>query len=109
MKALVTGATGLIGGHLTKELSHPILLGRETPTPALLAGRDVVFHLAGEPVASGRWTSAKKRRIRESRVLGTRKLVKAIEDLSERPQVLVVASAVGIYGEDDDETVRATI
>jgi len=64
---------------------------------------DTVFHLAGEPVAGGRWSEDKKRRILESRELGTRRLVDAIAQSSERPRVLVSASAVGYYGSRDDE------
>jgi uncharacterized protein (TIGR01777 family) len=64
----------------------------------------VVFNLAGDPVASGRWTAAKKARIRDSRVLGTRNLVAALAKLEQRPRVLVSASAVGYYGDRGDET-----
>ena len=74
------------------------------PPPAeALSGIDVVFHLAGEPVAEGRWTADKKRAIRESRVEGTRNLVAALRSLQKRPAVLVVASAVGFYGDRGDE------
>ncbi|HEX6240185.1 MAG TPA: TIGR01777 family oxidoreductase, partial [Polyangiales bacterium] len=65
---------------------------------------DVVFHLAGDPVAEGRWTHEKKRRIRDSRVLGTRNLVAGFAALRQRPSVLVSASAVGYYGDRGDET-----
>jgi uncharacterized protein (TIGR01777 family) len=64
-----------------------------------------VIHLLGEPVAEGRWTADKKRRIHDSRVIGTRHLVSAIEALpaAARPKVLVSASAVGYYGDRGDE------
>ena len=62
-----------------------------------------VFHLAGEPVAEGRWTKAKKASIRDSRVAGTKHLVEALGKLDRRPEVLVSASAVGIYGSRGDE------
>jgi uncharacterized protein (TIGR01777 family) len=77
------------------------------PAPAAaFEGVDAIFHLAGEPVASGRWTPEKKRRIRDSRVLGTRHLVAALEALPALPRVLVSASAVGFYGDRGDEELR---
>ncbi len=75
----------------------------EEPPPAAFDGVDAVFHLAGDPIAEGRWTAAKKQRIRESRVLGTRHLVDALGKLQRRPSVLVSASAVGCYGSRGDE------
>ena len=62
-----------------------------------------MFHLAGEPVAEGRWTKAKKARIRDSRVAGTKHLVERLRKLERRPEVLVSASAVGIYGSRGDD------
>jgi len=53
-------------------------------------------------VGDGRWTPQRKRRIHDSRVLGTRSLIATLENLSVRPQVLVSASAVGYYGEGKD-------
>jgi hypothetical protein len=73
------------------------------PPPQAFEGVDAVFHLAGDPVASGRWTAAKKRSIRESRELGTRHLVQALRQLPSRPKVLVSASATGWYGDRGDE------
>jgi uncharacterized protein (TIGR01777 family) len=126
MKTLVTGATGFIGKHLLAQLDRPVVLSRDAakaerelsslsaqaftwnsmsgPPPAeAFSGVDVVFNLAGEPVADRRWNAAKKVAIRESRVIGTRNLVDAIARLSQRPRVLVSASAVGYYGERGDE------
>jgi uncharacterized protein (TIGR01777 family) len=57
----------------------------------------------GEPAADGRWTAEKKRRIRDSRVVGTRNLVAGLAALDKRPRVLVSASAVGYYGDRGDE------
>ena len=92
MKALVTGATGWVGRRLLGHLEAPVVLCREPadahrtlhcveahgwdaelgPPPIdALRGVDAVYHLAGEPVAPGRWTAEKKRRIRNSRVIGT--------------------------------------
>ena len=124
MKALVTGATGFIGRRLLPRLKWPAALTRDPeragtalanveihrwepeagppPTDAF-RGVDTVFHLAGESVAAGRWSAARKQRIRDSRVLGTRHLVAALAALKERPAVLVSASAIGYYGDRGDE------
>lgn len=64
-----------------------------------LNGVDAVVHLAGENIASGRWTKAKKERIRDSRVNGTRNLCESLSLLPEPPRVLVCASAIGYYGD----------
>jgi uncharacterized protein (TIGR01777 family) len=61
----------------------------------LVSGFDAVVHLAGESIV-GRWTESKKRRIRESRVLGTRNLAEALAKASPRPSVLVCASRLDI-------------
>jgi len=124
MRALITGATGLVGRHLLGRIENPVVLSRNPdearrrlgsveahawnpaggPAPAeALRGVEVVFNLAGEPVADGRWSDEKKRRIRDSRVAGTRNLVSAFATLETRPKVLVSASAVGYYGDRGDE------
>ncbi len=76
----------------------------EPPPASALAGADGVIHLLGEPVAQ-RWTEEAKRRIRDSRVLGTRMLVAGLNDLAEdaRPRVLVSQSATGFYGPSGDQ------
>lgn len=125
MRTVVTGGTGLIGRALLSRLpASAIVLSRgerpvappagasevvrwapeagPPPTHAL-RGADVVFNLAGEPAADGRWTAEKKRRIRDSRVIGTRNLVAGLAALDRRPSVLVSASAVGFYGDRGDE------
>ncbi|MBA4015892.1 MAG: TIGR01777 family protein [Pirellula sp.] len=127
MKAVVTGATGFVGRELLKQLDHPIVLSRNAvkakqslgsgvrvfewdplsgPAPAeAFAGADAVFHLAGEPVAEGRWTPAKKKLLLESRTTGTANLVRGLEAAgNDRPPVLVSASAIGYYGSRGDET-----
>ena len=124
MKALVTGATGLIGRQLLRSIENPVVLSRRPgearrllgsveaqlwepesePAPSdALRGTEVVFNFAGEPVSEGRWTDEKKRRIRASRVVGTRNLVAGLALLKSRPRVLVSASAVGYYGDRGDE------
>jgi uncharacterized protein (TIGR01777 family) len=63
-----------------------------------LEGYEAVVNLAGEPLASSRWTEAKKREIRRSRVETTQALVQALASLGQKPQVLISSSAVGYYG-----------
>jgi uncharacterized protein len=127
MRALITGATGFVGRRLAERLERPVVLSRrparatellgdveayawepEAAPPPAEALRDVeaVFHLAGEPVAAGRWTAARKARIRSSRVESTRNLVAALEASPARPRVLVSASAVGYYGSRGDEVLE---
>ncbi len=73
-------------------------------SPAALEGFDAVIHLAGENIAGGRWTAAKKSRIRESRVRGTKLLAESLARLgSGRPRVLVAASDIGYYCDRGDE------
>jgi hypothetical protein len=131
MRALVTGATGFIGPRLLELLDRPVVLSRnadrarqelskyeveayswdpmEGPPPAkAFEGVDTVFHLAGESVAAGRWTARQKRRIRESREVGTRNLVDALRKLDKRPKVFVSASAVGYYGSRGNDVLDET-
>lgn len=68
-----------------------------------LEGCDAVIHLAGEGVASGRWTAAKMAAIRDSRVEGTRLIARTVAALKQRPRVLVVASGVHYYGDRGDQ------
>jgi hypothetical protein len=67
--------------------------------PASLEGIDAVVHLAGENIASGRWTPERKARIRDSRVKGTRTLCETLARLTQPPKVLLSASAIGYYGD----------
>ena len=117
MIILVTGSTGFIGSALVPFLTaggHTVRrLVRSEPTGEAefrwqpesesidmkgLEGVDVVVHLAGENIAAGRWTPAKKARILDSRVKGTRLLCESLAELAEPPKVLVCSSGVGYYG-----------
>jgi len=121
----ITGASGFIGRRLMKLLSasgHTLhVLSRHAgtnlppnvrlsvwdaltgpPPETSLRDAEAVIHLAGEPVAQ-RWTAEAKRRIRESRVQGTRSLVEALSKLSHGPRALICASAIGYYGSRGDE------
>lgn len=69
-----------------------------------LSGCDAVIHLAGEPLAAGRWTPARKAEILASRSIGTEKLVEAIAQANPRPQVLISTSAIGYYGTSETVT-----
>jgi hypothetical protein len=105
MNVGVTGATGFLGRRVIAELANaghsPHSLARN-PSPESLNSVNAIIHLAGEPVAQ-RWTPEAKQRIYASRVDGTRNLVNAISKNSHRPEVLVCASAIGIYGSREDE------
>jgi uncharacterized protein (TIGR01777 family) len=73
------------------------------PPEAALAGVETVVNLVGEPMAEGRWTEARKKKLRDSRVVGTRSLVDALRGVSPRPKLLISASGVGYYGDRGDE------
>ncbi len=70
-----------------------------------LEGCDGIVHLAGENIGSGRWTAGRKQKIVESRTLGTRAVVSAIEKMESKPKVLVSGSGIGYYGNRGDEIV----
>ncbi|MEU8710716.1 TIGR01777 family oxidoreductase [Streptomyces sp. NPDC048663] len=120
----VAGASGLIGKALVDSLradGHEVvrLVRRAADGPgevcwdpegqyvdtAGLAGCDAVVNLAGAGIGDHRWTDAYKRRIRDSRVLGTAALAKAVAALDEPPRVFVSGSAMGFYGETGDRAV----
>lgn len=122
MKILITGATGMIGSQLTAFLQggghtvHRLTRGQPASDtdiqwdpaasvldPAKLEGFDAVVHLAGENVGEGRWTEAKKARIRDSRIQGTSLLARTLARLERKPKVLVAASAIGFYGDRPGE------
>ena len=123
----VTGATGLIGaalvarfrarGHVVRRLLRSAKNATPddvvwdpasgAPPAGALEGVDAVVHLAGEPVAH-RWTQARKRAIRDSRVRSTEHLAAALGRLSTRPRVFLSGSAVGYYGDRGDLPVDET-
>lgn len=124
-RVLVSGASGPIGAALLPSLeqvgAEVVRLVRrpsrntseiswnplsEEPASGLsssvVSGFDTVIHLAGETVM-GRWTEAKKKAIRDSRVRGTRNLATALSRTESKPRVLICASAIGFYGDRNDE------
>jgi uncharacterized protein (TIGR01777 family) len=121
----VSGASGLIGRALVARLRAggarvrrlvrpPRPLGegdlRWDPSSGALAGPgaealDALVHLAGESVAGGRWTSRRKRELRDSRVGPTRALCETLARAPRPPALLIAASAVGYYGDRGEEIV----
>jgi uncharacterized protein (TIGR01777 family) len=121
MRVAVSGSSGLIGTALVERLRREghtvhrlVRSGKDGAgdiawdpdagaiDAAALEGMDAVVHLAGENVGT-RWTEEKKRRIRDSRIKGTRLISETISRLARPPRVLVQASATGIYGDRGDE------
>ena len=124
MRVLMTGSSGLIGtalgaflgggGHQVRRLLRTTSAAEDAtswnPADGTFAdgafdGIDAVVHLAGESIAGGRWTAARKTQILESRVTGTRQLCEALERLGTPPKTLVAASAIGFYGDRGAEVV----
>lgn len=129
MRILVSGARGLVGatlvpllaagGHRVVRLVRTESADAQTSVrddaavvwdpqagdvrPDAFEGFDAVIHLAGENVASGRWTDGLKRRIRDSRVVGTRRLCEVLAQCAQPPKVFLCASAIGYYGDRGDE------
>jgi len=124
MKILISGSSGLVGTHLIptlEEKGHEVYkLVRQTPKSsdeilwdakkgfseteqAKLENFDAVVHLAGDNVASENWSKEKKRKIKDSRVVGTRVLVDALKKTQNPPKIFVSASAIGFYGDRKDE------
>lgn len=132
MKVLVSGSHGLVGSALTRALGaqgHSVArlvrpgssvtrgasgtpdasgdvrwdpVSSEADTAAM-EGADAVVHLAGASIGEGRWTPARKKILRSSRVEATQHLVRALSKLRQPPKTLVSASAIGYYGDRGDE------
>ena len=123
MKVAVSGSHGLIGSALCQHLSgngHTVLrivrAGSVSTNADIswnpesgtidkekLNGLDGIVHLAGENIAAGRWTDEQKKKIKDSRVKGTRLLAEALASLPLKPEVVVSGSAIGYYGDRGDE------
>jgi len=113
---LITGASGLLGTAITSRLDHPWkALHHGDPgwdpekgrcDSGLIEGSSVVIHLAGEPIAAGRWTETQKKKIYTSRVNGTRALAESMASLDKKPATLICASAVGFFGNRGEEVLH---
>ena len=124
MRIAISGATGLVGSAFAQTLqaenTDVSRLVRKNPqgTDILwdpsspgsvdgelesLNGCGAVVHLAGENIAEGRWSAAKKQRIRDSRVHSTQRLSESLARLEKKPHTLVCASAIGVYGSAGDQ------
>jgi uncharacterized protein len=130
MKVLVSGASGLVGSSTVlslREAGHDVrVLIRKSNAAApglswdqesgaldiaglkTWAGPDAVIHLAGENIASGRWTPERKKRIRDSRVNVTERLASSLVAMEKRPNVFISASAIGYYGDRGEEVLTET-
>jgi len=122
MKIAIAGGSGLVGSALIPILQSDgnqiTRLVRSSPkpgeiewhpnqdkvSPQSLEGFEAFINLAGENIAGGRWTDDQKRKIRDSRMNGTHLLSEAIAQMKSKPRVFICASATGIYGDRDDET-----
>lgn len=124
MRIAVLGASGLIGTALCADLVAKdvavmrFLRSGDNATDTIvwdpeqksldrsrIEGFDAIVNLMGENIAQGRWTAERKRRLRESRVVSTERLVKTLAELNRPPQVLISASAIGFYGNRGEEVV----
>ncbi len=130
MRTIITGGSGLIGRTLAAELAaaeHEVIIlsrtpGRVSGLPAgaravgwdgrsaegwqdLADGATAIVNLAGESIAAGRWTAARKQRIADSRHQAGAAVVQAVAGATTSPQVVIQASAVGYYGPRGDETI----
>ncbi|HSL59648.1 MAG TPA: TIGR01777 family oxidoreductase [Acidimicrobiales bacterium] len=128
MDVVVSGSTGMIGTALAGALAErghtmiplvrrPVTDGeravRWDPAAseidaAALEGVDAVVHLAGESIASSRWTDEQKAKILQSRTHGTSLLAEAIAGLDRKPSVMVSSSGVGYYGDRGEEVLTET-
>lgn len=131
MRILLTGATGFVGKRVVSRLlasgDEVVVLSRYVPKAILSLGSkckyyqwsdtnslppleafegvDAIINLMGEGIAEKRWDSAQKKKIYDSRIVGTRNLLEAVSQLTHKPKTFVSASAVGIYGNRGDEEI----
>lgn len=128
MKIVLAGGTGFIGKALTEKFLQKnyelTILTRSAAHPKSaekvrfvswdtsrqgglwekeIDGADIVINLVGEPIAQGRWTAARKKKLRDSRIQSVQAIHRAIEKSTQRPKVLLNASAIGYYGPRGDE------
>jgi len=126
MQILMSGAGGFIGAAVRRRLTeagHRVTVLTRRPGAfaagpmevavwdpqarhldrSALEGLDAVIHLAGENIAQGRWTAARKARILKSRVEGTRLLAESLAQCRRPPSVFLCASAIGFYGKRGEE------
>ncbi len=124
MKVLITGGTGFIGSALARRLSgdgyHVTVLSRnpESVTKTCGAGIDalgsldqlkpedsfqVIINLAGAPIFGARWSEARKKVIRDSRIGLTGQLIDCIARMTVKPELLISGSAIGYYGDQGDK------
>ena len=127
MTVLITGGTGFVGQRLLPHFDNPLITSRNRDRALTKLGKRVgdviqwspmdkplaipaehsvtaIVNLMGDSIAEGRWTEEKKKRIRDSRVIGTKKIVEAVSQMEKKPDVVVSASAIGYYG-DTGETI----
>jgi uncharacterized protein len=114
----VTGSSGLVGSALVSSLvtaGHDVVRLKRpehwdpisrTVNMSAFTGANAIVHLAGENIASGRWTASRKQRIRDSRTIGTKLIAETISRIDPPPEVLVSASAIGYYGDRGGEWLR---
>ncbi|EPE61936.1 NAD dependent epimerase/dehydratase family protein [Exiguobacterium sp. S17] len=121
MKIAITGGTGLIGRPLVRALAeagHQVVVLTRRPRPRQggisfvewltpdshpeteLQDIDAFIHLAGASINDGRWTHKQKQAILQSRIDGTKEVVRIIKNMKQKPDVVISGSAIGIYGED---------
>ena len=127
MTIVLAGGSGFLGRKLAKRLQgegHRAITLSRRPSgadqvawrpdgsagdlPRTLDGVDAVVNLAGEGIADKRWTAARKKALRDSRILSTRTVVSAIKECARPPRVVVSGSGIGYYGPHGDEPVTET-